>query len=408
MYILAGCVLVPFHGDESTIIYMSRDYDTLFRRGDLAHILYRDPPPADDPQSATRQDLRLINGVVNKYLYGAIWSALGLTARDLNDQWLWGADLDFNRANGHVPSALLLFVCRLTSGLLTALSAAVIFVIGKRAGGRRTAYVAALLYTLTPAVLLNGRRAMMESALLLFGALLVYAGQRAARQLSIGHIAAIGIIAGLTVASKHTGLIVVFAVFGGVLLYQLLKQQPLLATLAASVLSVGGAALIGLLIFLALDAAWWSDPLGMPERVLGARQALLTGQVSAFGGFGTTQARVTTLFRESLSAAPQYYEATQGWPEWIGDQIRQYESAALTGLSGTWWSILLGILVVSGGVRLLMRWQDGSAFVVLVWSGLTLITVYVLTPLDWQRYYLPMAAPVALLGGMAFARERHT
>src|SRR5579859_5136115 len=92
MYVLAGCALVPFHGDESTILYMSRDFDTLFLRGDLAHIEYRDPPPVDDPEAATKQDLRVLNGVTSKYLYGMAWWLSGFTAHDLNQQWIWGAD----------------------------------------------------------------------------------------------------------------------------------------------------------------------------------------------------------------------------------------------------------------------------------------------------------------------------
>ncbi len=421
LFILSGCFLVPFHGDESTIIYMSRDYDTLFRRGDLAHLLYRDPPPTDDPQAGTLQDLRLINGVVNKYWYGFMWSITGFGASDLNDQWLWGADLNFNRANGHVPTDQLLFVCRWASALLTGLSAAVVFVIGQRLGGRRTAYVVALIYTLTPSVLLNGRRAMMESGLLLFGALLVYVGQRAAgKRLNVGHIIALGMAAGLTVASKHTGVIVVVAVFGGVVLMNSPHPKSLSRGRGTSRPSryiptpplprergLGGegifvASLLALTVFILLNPAWWSDPLRMPGRVLAARQALLSGQVKTFGGFASTPDRLVTLARESLSGAPQYFEDKTGWPEWIGDQVIRYEASGLAGLSGSIWTVISGVLLIVGAIRALRSWQSGSVFIVLIWAALTFITVYILTPLDWQRYYLPMAAPVALLCGMAF------
>jgi hypothetical protein len=44
LYILAGYDDVPFHGDESTLTYMSRDYHDLVQRRDLDSVLYRDPP----------------------------------------------------------------------------------------------------------------------------------------------------------------------------------------------------------------------------------------------------------------------------------------------------------------------------------------------------------------------------
>jgi hypothetical protein len=177
LYVLAGSALVPLHGDEPTVIYTSWDVDAI-RRGDWAHLVYQAPPPTDDPQSATRQDLRLINGVLSRYWYGLLWNVAGMTPRDLNDQWLWGADLTFNRANNHVPSDQLLFLSRFGAGLITALSVAGIFIIGKKTGGRGTAYLAAAIYTLTPALLLNGRRATMENTFLLFAALVVYTGMR--------------------------------------------------------------------------------------------------------------------------------------------------------------------------------------------------------------------------------------
>ncbi len=408
LYVLAGCWLVPFHGDESTIIYMSWDFDALFRRGDLTHLLYRDPPSADDPQSATRQDLRLLNGVINKYAYGAAWSAAGLTASDLNDQWLWGADLNFNQANGHTPSDRLLFVCRIASALLTALSIAVVFVSAWRVGGRRTAYLAAFIYTLMPAILLNGRRAMMESGLLLFSALLIYMAQRVVSRTALsgrqrtGQMLAFGILSGLTIASKHTGVLIVAAALFGIVLHTLLTRSDVIFQRG---LFTAGALLVATAIFLALNTAWWSDPLGMPGRVLRARQALLDAQVKLFNGYTGTTQRVLALIREPLSAPPQYYEVEQGWPQWIGGQITRYEAVGLAGLSSTLWSGILGVGFIVGCARAVRRWRQGAVFIVLSGLAVTLIVIYLLTPFDWQRYYLPLITPVAIICGMVVAKR---
>jgi hypothetical protein len=69
-YILAGTALVPFHGDESTHIFMARDFYYGFVERDIAQLTYQDWD-ALDGQAATRQDLRLKDGVLARYLFGA-------------------------------------------------------------------------------------------------------------------------------------------------------------------------------------------------------------------------------------------------------------------------------------------------------------------------------------------------
>src|SRR5215211_8928380 len=61
-YILAGTSAVPFHGDESTQIFMSRDYAYQFLKGDLDRIRYHESPIID-----TETQSRLLNGTLNKY-----------------------------------------------------------------------------------------------------------------------------------------------------------------------------------------------------------------------------------------------------------------------------------------------------------------------------------------------------
>ena len=126
-------------------------------------LFFRDPPP--DPEAAADQDLRLLNGPLASLTFGAAWLLAGIPAERLNKQWLWGADLDFNRASGHVPDDQLLFVARWASALFGALSIAAVSAIAARLIGPG-AWLAALIYATLPAVLLNTRRAMYEGGLL--------------------------------------------------------------------------------------------------------------------------------------------------------------------------------------------------------------------------------------------------
>ncbi len=409
-YVLAGCALVPFHGDESTTLYESSDFGTLFLQGDLAHIEYRNPPLADDPEAATKQDLRILNGVTSKYIYGIAWWLSGFTVHDLNQQWIWGAGWAYNQSQNTIPTPELLFVARWASGLLTALSVALVFVIGARAGGWRTAYVAAFIYTVTPAVLLNGRRAVFESALLTSTALLIYVTQRLVGKrivpvrAAIGRAVIIGVAAGLTIASKHTDLLIVVAALAALILYPLLTQG-LVRTISAGLIAAG-ALIVAAFVFLVLNASWWSQPLAMPKIVLDKRQALLNAQAVNYGLLDTPTKRLTALALETLSPPPQYFESGAEWANWIGTAIQQYQTAGLAGLSGIAWTVVVGALAVGGLVRGLIRWRRAGVFTVLCWIVVTAVGLYVLTPLDWQRYYLPMEAPVAVVCGLMLMSGR--
>src|SRR5450432_2301818 len=170
LYLLAGIISVPFHGDESTIIHKSRDW-FLLAQGKLAILLY-----SATPVEPAEQELRLVNGVVSEYSTGLLASLSGLGLHDLPEQWLWGADFDYNQANGHIPASPLLFVARLASALLTAISIALVFAIARWLGGAGSGYLAATLYTLMPEVLLNGRRAVFEGATLVAVSLVMVGG----------------------------------------------------------------------------------------------------------------------------------------------------------------------------------------------------------------------------------------
>src|ERR1041385_6309523 len=94
LYVLAGVTLAPYHGDESTIIHKGQDVFFLLQ-GNWAAILYTPNPGTQQVE----QELRLVNGVISEYGIGlAAWLS-GMTLKDIPQQWLWGADWNFNRDN---------------------------------------------------------------------------------------------------------------------------------------------------------------------------------------------------------------------------------------------------------------------------------------------------------------------
>ncbi len=406
IYVLAGVASVPFHGDESSLIAMSRDYVYLVQQRQLEPVLY-DPTPADPME----QELRLINGTVGKMAMGLAWDLAGLTEADLNRPWLWGADWDYNVSTGHLPEERLLRAARLSSAVLTALSVIAVAAAAGLVGGRPAAWAAALLYVTTPAVLLNGRRAMMEGSHLAFStctalAALLIVREQARRPWSgrrLGWLyAALGALAGLAVASKHPAMMVVALAFAGVAL-QPLRHPPERRAWAGHAQRVLGAGVLALLVFLALNPAWWSDPLGMPGRVLELRQNLLDQQVAGFGGYENWGERLAELVTQAFGAKPQYYESP-GWAEWVAAEIARYDGSFLAGRPGGWgWGVPLAMLTAAGAWSLGRRWRDDLALAALIWAAGIALALLVATPLAWQRYYLPLQPPLAVLAGYGAA-----
>jgi hypothetical protein len=137
----------------------------------------------------------------------------------------------------------------------------------------------------------------------------------------------------------------------------------------------------------------------MPERVSQMRVDLLNTQIAGYGGYTGWDARVSALVRQAFFAAPQYYEAP-AWKDYIPDQIRAYEATVWTGrLGGPIWGGLLVIASALGVIELGRRWRDGPAAGALLWLGVTALALLISTPFEWQRYYLPLQAPLAVVAG---------
>ncbi len=418
LYVLAGVALVPFHGDESTLIMMSRDYHDRFLAGDLSSLLYHDPPV-----DAARQHLRLLNGTVPPYLIGLAWHLAGYTVDDLNDQWLWGAGWAWNVANGHMPSPDLLLVARWPSALLTALSVPLLFGLGMRWGGRSVAYPASFILATHPVVLLQGRRAYMEGALLCFSLLVVllaaWWGQRLTRTECRGWRdraapLALGVAAGLAAASKHSGAIPVVGSFLGLLVLTVWRVPGRRGAAA------GGLALSGLLAavtFLILNPAWWGDPLRRLLEVLALRQGLVADQMAAFpeAAYPDLLARLGGLLAQLSVAPPAYYEVS-AWADYIAGPIQTYQASPWTGIQygvNALTALLgFGLLLLSliGVGRLVRSLRDGQAAALIVGcsGGLALLVTLAAIPLAWQRYVMPLYPFEALLagGGLAWLGRR--
>ena len=423
IYILAGTALVPFHGDESTHIFMGRDFYYGFVERDISQLTYRDWETLDG-QAATQQDLRLKDGVLARYLFGAAAYLGGYSIDEINQQWAWGAGWDWNHENGAVPDAGLLLWARYASALLLALGVVVLFAIGVSVGGRTTAYIATLLYATSPALLLNGRRAMLESAMLLFSLLVVLAGLYAVQTRKWWAYALLGLFSGLAVASKHTSVVTVAVVFlacGLVMVYRLLpsplnplshKRQGDFTVSKASVNLLGQfgylfiAGVLSLTVYYAINPAWWSNPIERSSEVSATRLDFMQAQQAAFGGYESLADRLNGFYWQTFAMQNMYAETpVDNFIENLADEINAYEASYLSGFI-TRSPIVPFVFAILSIIGVIALWFDKLIqaevrFIVGVWIAAMILLTLFLTPLEWQRYYLPAYPAVMLLIGLS-------
>src|SRR5579859_6763960 len=90
VYVLAGVVATPAHGDE--FMYMAMARDTFYvANGQWSKLSYT-PPLIPD----TEEYLRLLNGTINKTLIGIAWMFSGRGGDSLPGIYAWGNPYDWN------------------------------------------------------------------------------------------------------------------------------------------------------------------------------------------------------------------------------------------------------------------------------------------------------------------------
>ena len=458
LFVASGRESVPFHGDEAIFVALSRDYQTGFVRRDASALVFD-----AKRRGSQEQWLRLLNGSLAPLAIGFTCHAAGLSPERLNGPWRWHvpgpdpvAQWRFNVAHGNRPDDALLAWARLPSTLATAASVALVYAVALALSGQRAAAVlAAAVFATTPSVLLNGRRAMQEGALLLCTALLGWValrtlraqGRSTAGQGTAGWWLALAAASGLALAAKHSAAVVVAAALLAGLCAPWLRRERTAPAPLYHVAAVAGVALFALAVFSLLVPVWWSlprtfalaglgvlafglrggwrtraaalvlvatawlaqptlpaDTLKLGAELLAERRRVLAIQHAGFAGDDSPVRRLALLARESFVAKPQYFEdpAWAAFPE-IQAQIAAYDGSVLAGRpGGLAWGIPLAALSAVGALAAWRRRREPEIVFLAAWLALPALALLA-NPLPWQRYYLPLQAPLAVLAGLGAA-----
>lgn len=395
-----GLDRVPFHEDESLWICCSFYFEAAVDEGFVPPQWFRESvrgPETALPDRGEKGDrgswtpeltwgphyFSLDQPPVARYLIAIGRRLHGYSASDLNRPWRFDSGPHENAALGNVPSADLLEAARRSTALLSVVSGLVLYGLVRQGAGRIAGLLFVLLFSLSGYFLVHLRRAMGDPALLFFTCLAMWAGTRALRAReevpegasgastlrALGWLAAMGVASGLAGASKLNGLA---AGVAGAVLACLLAfggrglgrgwRRPAFAA-GASVLVLGSCAAT----FVAVNPSLHHRPASHVRAMLGLRAKQLAEQRrDSRWGLSTPGRRVLVVAGRTL----KHYTVTR--------------VATLNALLAG-----LGLLFLARGA---WRWtKDGSgpaAAVVLLAVGLFTAGPALMTPVDWDRYYL--------------------
>ncbi|HDD55843.1 MAG TPA: hypothetical protein ENG59_06345 [Chloroflexi bacterium] len=364
---------VPFHPDESTHIYMSKDISqnplALAWDGTL-------------PLSAEER-IRAIDAPLAKYLIGVVREIFSIPA--LKDDWNWGLSWEENLTAGALPSDQQLLFARSTMVLLLPFSLWLYYLALKKILPAIPSLAAVLLLGLNPLLLLHARRAMSEGPLFLGTALFLWAATRDKRNPWL-----IGLALGIAVAAKHSALGLIPAAFLSVVF--LPGESPVIKTALIKILKTSLVLFITLLL---LNPFYWKHPLDALNAGSRARFDLAREQQEDYLGriglkgqpLGTT---IPGLVLNIFLTPPQTEEVGNYLPEtgesrekYLANPIHYWGRGLISG------SILAALSLVGVGLAFgrFPAKKPAERNNLLIFALATLwLGVFTIFLIPWQRY----------------------
>ena len=366
-----------FHGDESWGIATSH-YLEAFVEG-------RTDSPVWNESYET-----LTQPPLTRYVIGIGRRFGGYGPGDLNRPWNFRLSNEDNIARGTMPNSDLLWWSRLPMCILTVVCALIAFNFASRSAGRLAGYVMLTLLVFNPYLSNTLFRAMGEAPLLaatmlaaLAGSQAVISGKQAVAQRhqvrkrflhSLIWFGIMGVCCGIAGAAKLNGLSIILA---GLALSSLIlfvqtsnvSRSEILKTIAFAWVSL---ILAAAFTFVALNPYLYPNPIGRTEKMVAQRLSEMERQQASYSAAKISGPLIPRVVL-------------------IGERVF-YQCAALR-FAGSW---IINVLLCLVGLWFLLfaawAWlRSGAGYggsLVLLVIAFTASTPALMTPLDWDRYYL--------------------
>lgn len=374
---------VPFHPDESTQIYMSRDvHQILTAPLKMAWI------PGQSPTPETQ--LRKLDAPLTRYIIGLGRTLSGTQGVDTN--WDWAKSWEENRTHGALPTPRTLWVARASITLLLPISLLFFYHFLTHISHKNTGLLGILLLGLHPLVLLHARRAMAEGTILFgmcfFLFTLLYRKQ---------HPWLVGLALGIAYNAKQSTLALLPAGIIAVSLVPKIRQN--LSKLIKNGLQFLVASSF---VTYALNPILWKAPLQAMVESWQTRLSFTAQQVKTI----SVQAphRILDGFPERLLSLVNNLYLNRPSIADVGNYITHTQQAKDTYLHlplttlgrGIIWGSILLTLTLAGLVYVMQtfssynRFKQTSLILLLISAASQTTALLIAVPLTWQRYVIPV------------------
>lgn len=385
---LWGIPLVPFHPDESTQLFMSSDFETLFIQP--ASMAW-DPAREED----LRQHYREFDAPLTRYTIG-----LGRWIRRLpalSVDWEWPKTWQGNSLAGALPEPQLLYTGRFMVTLLLEVSLVLIYCSGYHLGGYRMGLLAVLCLGTNALVLLHSRRAMAESALTMGIALAIWSFLQGEKR---PWFAGAGIALAFNAKQSALALLPVGLVAVCWLSRGTTNPTRKIVRNVCVYLGVFG------LITLALNPLLWSNPGGALRAAWAARNAwiekssmekLLSGQIV------TAMPQRTAVLLSNLYIRPLTFQEVDSYhTEASAAEAVYLRNPAHNLLRGSvgggvhLYLTLLGLMLAIQQLRITDHDDRRMLSLLLLMTLAQAVALTLFVHLSWQRYVIPMVPFISL------------
>jgi 4-amino-4-deoxy-L-arabinose transferase-like glycosyltransferase len=403
-FYLSGINSPPFHPDEMSLLYQSRDLEA-FLSNPLS-LAWQSTP--DNPYDQTYREL---NAPLTKYVLGFGRMIAGFAASDVETDWDWGKSWAENDAQGALPNPRLLYAARLSVGLFFPASLILIYLSGKQLHSVMAGVIAAFILGTNALILLHTRRAMAEGVLIFGISLAIYGMLNAHKYPWIA-----GLGTALAVSAKYSAL----ALLPAALLAAAWAPGAQKPDFRRSTKSLLQFVIVTAAAILLLHPILWASPVDAGLSMLHTRQRLVDEQASAFFRLApdliaSNPAERLGVFVFHLFITPPQFQEIGNYAEQLTSAIQTYQSIPgnmlFRGpvLGGAMLTLtVFGICMGFWQAFTRKRDRRRELMLLLVATVLQGMALLLYNPLPFQRYFLPMIPMTSLWAayGIALIIER--
>lgn len=382
---------VPFHPDESTQIFMSKDVELLFNN--TTDLYFQEAP-----QDSIEQNYRLLDAPLPKYFIGIFRIIFKIETNPFD--WDWSKSWTENQ--NAIPGNQLLLISRISAAIFFPFSIVLFAFISKEVfkSDNLLFFLSLILFAFNSLLLLHARRAMAESSMIFFLLLSLLT----LFKIPVKWFFLASVPIALAINAKQ---ILFFLVPIAIILLIFNFKNQLKILIGQITLFV--VLLVG--IFLILNPIAWKQPVIVVKQMLNQRLELSHNQVDAIASV-SPEFLTTSFSKRSVAFIAQLFilqpspQEISNYQEYLNQSIVDYFKNPLHRgfirnlFSGT----IYLLLFIIGFYKSISLCPVNFKFIFLIGFILFSLEILMSLTIPFQRYYLP-AIPFIIIFAMIGLRQ---